>query len=817
MDQELKRAIYERLQADGSLGEDFSLYVIAACEGETHLNEVLGAAPRAIPEPPAPAPTAEPLGAYLSSLTVQAFRGVGPETTIEFSPGPGLTLVVGRNGSGKSSLVEALEVMLTGDSKRFQGRSKVWREGWRNLHKSHPVVVDADFLIEGKGKTRVSTSWDDGSSLEEAITKVRLDGKSENNLDSLGWRDALVALRPILSYNELSSMLDEGPSKLYDALFLALGLEDIVVAQKTLADARLSRKRALDAVRARLQEHLDDLRDASDSSSDDRIERCLAALSGKEWDLDEVERLTSPVQEATTSGIDLLTRASALEGPKEHRVAAVVNDLRGAASRLEALVGSDADRARDVIRLLEEAVSFHEDHGDGECPVCGNRNALTADWREGASAQISELKVVAKDSEEAHLAANNARSDARSLVGPLPDFLDELGGVGLDADDVIHNWRMWESTMRTNDLHAMATFVEQHAPILRKAVGTLADAARTELTKRQDVWRPIAVALSAWAADARDARDGAERIKSIKAAEDWLKSAAAEIRHERFAPISERAMATWAHLRRNSNVELGKIQLVGAGTQRRVTLDVNVDGVAGAALGVMSQGELHSLALSLFLPRARLQESPFRFVVIDDPVQSMDPSRVDGLARALEETATDRQVIVFTHDDRLSEAVRRLGVAATHIAVARKPGSVIELRQMRHPVLAYFDDAHAVIRSDGLPVDARRRVVPGLCRLALEAACMEVVRRRRLAAGDTHDAVEQALLDADTLSKRMALTLFDDAERTADVMSRLNQFGGWAGDVYKQVNKGAHLAHEGDIERFARASEILAKRLLTLS
>src|SRR5690606_32006905 len=111
--------------------------------------------------------------------------------------------------------------------------------------------------------------------------------------------------------------------------------------------------------------------------------------------------------------------------------------------------------------------------------------------------------------------------------------------------------------------------------------------------------------------------------------------AVAHIRNERFAPIADQAMAMWTHLRQNSNVELGKIELEGTKGRRRVNLEVTVDGVAGAALGVMSQGELHSLALSLFLPRATLAESPFRFVVIDDPVQSMDPARVDGLARAL--------------------------------------------------------------------------------------------------------------------------------------------------------------------------------------
>ena len=45
-----------------------------------------------------------------------------------------LTLVVGRNGSGKSSFAEAAELALTGVTRRWEGRAAVWREGWRNLH-----------------------------------------------------------------------------------------------------------------------------------------------------------------------------------------------------------------------------------------------------------------------------------------------------------------------------------------------------------------------------------------------------------------------------------------------------------------------------------------------------------------------------------------------------------------------------------------------------------------------------------------------------------------------------------------------------------
>jgi hypothetical protein len=227
--------------------------------------------------------------------------------------------------------------------------------------------------------------------------------------------------------------------------------------------------------------------------------------------------------------------------------------------------------------------------------------------------------------------------------------------------------------------------------------------------RREDRWRPIATSIAGWIDLTRKTRAAAEDIPRIKEAEMWLKGASSDIRNQRFAPIADKAIATWEHLRQQSNVPLGKIELVGTGTKRKVSLDVTVD---GAALGVMSQGELHSLALSRFLPRATLPESPFRFVVIDDPVQSMDPARVDGLARAFEETAKSRQVIVFTHDERLPEAVRRLGVESRMFMVTRRPGSVVEVRKSLDPVRAHIEDALALVDTTDLPNPVLRRTVP---------------------------------------------------------------------------------------------------------
>jgi hypothetical protein len=108
----------------------------------------------------------------------------------------------------------------------------------------------------------------------------------------------------------------------------------------------------------------------------------------------------------------------------------------------------------------------------------------------------------------------------------------------------------------------------------------------------------------------------------------------------------------------------------------------------------------------------------------------------------------------------------------------------------------------AVAHTDGVPPEAARRVIPGLCRLAIEAACMEAVRRRRLAHGERHADVEDLLA---------ALALFDDPARAADVLPQLNKHGREVADVFRMVNEGAHQEFRGDTVDLVRGAERLAQ------
>lgn len=799
MDDTLLDLVLQRLDDDG-IPADITDVLLAACDGDEQLADVLGGSALARPEStPAESAHSEPAGAYLTSVTVTGFRGIGPEATLPVEPGPGLTLVMGRNGSGKSSFAEALEILLTGGLRRWNDRASVWREGWRNLHEATEPAIRAEFVLEDLGPAVVERRWPDGANLDEGGTNVQVAGERRAPLARLGWSHDLVAYRPFLSHNELEAFLGR-PSELHDLLAAVLGLEELTSTLERLAKARLQRESALTVVKKELPLLLGQLSEVED----ERAAECTSALQGRTWDLEgALAVVTSASGPSDDSDLGWLRLVAQLAIPTEESVLEAGAKLRDAADALDAVAGTEAARSMELAVLLDAALNHHAGHGDGDCPVCGRVGALDAAWRERTEEAVIRLKAEAASANEAESAARTAVNAAGRLFSTMPEALVSEIRAGLDTATAASAWSAWlalPAGSGASGLRALADHLETAWAPLALAIDTLSSEATAALTVREDRWAPIAAAVAAWCERAAEATRDGTRVPAVRKAEIWLKAAADDIRNARLAPLADHARTIWQQLRQESNVELGAIRLSGSRTRRDVDLDVTVDGVPGAALGVMSQGEINAMALSIFLPRATLSTSPFRFLVIDDPVQAMDPAKVDGLARVLETVARDRQVVVFTHDNRLPEAVRRLAVDATILEVTRRPGSIVDVRLALDPVARALDDAAALCADEELPEEVAVRVVPGLCRLALEASFVEVARRRELASGTRYHELDARLERSNTLTKKAAFALLRDETKGGEVLSRLNVWGRRAGDTYRTLNKGAHQAATTDLQ-----------------
>jgi DNA repair exonuclease SbcCD ATPase subunit len=812
----VSNSVLDRLIADDVGDTPWADLVLAACSGAEALKAALdGESPprparkgsrdeTAVPEPP---------GAYLASITVEGFRGIGPAAALTLRPGPGLTLVVGRNGSGKSSFAEGLELLLTGGNKRWDGRSAIWKDSWRCLHRPNPCLVRAEFAAEALGTVTVERQWEEGATLDGSTAWFQAKGAPRRPYDELGWQRVIRTHRPLLPYTELGAVFDK-PSEIHDALVEVLGLGEFDAVQKTLQAVRKEREAIVSEAAERLKRLLPRLTELA-QAGEQRAVAAAHALKNKKPDLDAIRAvLDDSHSESSDEGVGQLRQAMLYaQPPAREAVSLAVGELRAAAGDVAATEGTDAARARELARLLGEALRYHDAHRGDDCPVCGTTGALGGTWRGETEQALAQLRSQADAAERAHARLERQRAAAHDLLRVSKRSIEAVGAMNIAsvaaAVDALDRWA--QGTAVTDPL-ALAMHLEAGIDEISGALEAFRTEVASELARREDLWRPVATELRDWVPHALAAEEASAQVALLKKAEAWFKGVQADLRAERFRPIADRAKDIWHQLRQQSNVGLEDVALKGTATQRSVELSVTVDGVAGAALGVMSQGELNALALSLFMPRASLPDSPFRFMVIDDPVQSMDPSRVDGLARALHEAARTRQVVVFTHDERLPDAVRHLQIPASVIEVTRRPGSIVETRLLKSPVERYFDDAMTIVRTENLPADVQRRLVPGFCRSGVEAACADAFRRRRLKAGAMHQDIEEDLRAADSLRKRLALALLDDVTKAGDVSRRLASMNG-ADFIVKALNEGAHGEYDGGLERLTRDAERLAAQI----
>lgn len=807
-DEQLRDYVLQRADGDTQLSEEAKLVVLAGFGDSGDLAEVLSddaTSQKVIDALTTPDASPEvPVGAYLTSLAVQGFRGIGPKAKVSLQPGPGLVVIAGRNGSGKSTLAEGLELALTGINSRWEGKSAVWSTNWRNLHAGDPALVRVGMAEESSGETTIGVDWQSGDEVAVRDMKrwVQRAGQKQEHPDVLGWGAALEMYRPMLSYDELGGILEGNPSEFYDQLYKLLGLEQLNTAMtrldaevKALKEPGIVAKKARDALRARLDGH-----------DDPRAVKAHALIRKTKPVLAEVRPLIS--EGAAASAPPAWQQAAAVTVPDGDAVSQACTALRNAAAALaEAELTADA-LAADRVAVLETGLLFHQKHGTQPCPVC-MEGTLDDDWAERARVAMATEKEAAQSLTTARSGSYRARQALVAIVKGVPAPPAEDAELTTVAAARLAHQAL--SAHPVDDDAALADHVEAATPDVATTYEALRQEAAGLISGRDDAWNPLAIELADWLKKAEAAEQVAPTLKVASEAQEWLQRNADTLRNERIQPLADRAKEIWAALRQESNVDLASIQLLGKKTSRRVFLGAGVDGSAAEALSVMSQGELQALALAIFIPRATADESPFRFVVLDDPIQAMDPSKIEGFLSVLVTLAADRQVIVFTHDDRLPAAIRRSSAPARIIEVSRNANSVVTNSESSNPAKRALEDATAIAKDVNVPDDVKKSAIPLLIRDAVELTAWDVYASRRFAEGAARLRVEKDWEDAAKTKPRVALALgATDVDKWLDGGSaRRKTMHVATGGVHAGVQDYADLVGDaklavGDLARTAR-------------
>lgn len=753
------------LLADNEAVADETVYLVAAAmRGDDEFAHQLGG-----DAPPPVQPKIEttsappPLRAFLRSITVSGFRGIGPRATLEVNPYRGITVISGRNGSGKSSFAEALEYALTGTSYRWEAKKgQHWQASWRNLHSGEPASIRVDFAMEPDDDrtgtvATIGVDWSPGCNLNAAERWSQIKGHKRETVAALGWDQALKTHRPLMSYDELGGVFEEGQAALYDALDSLLGLDDVTAAEGRLKEAekRLggARKTANDA-RTRLRNSLGEV-------TDPRAEQVKKLTARVPYDLEAIKATTLGTATEQAATVAKLRRISALEVPSTAKATEVADELRAAIEAHVAGANSAVKALASRAALLRDALHLHADTGDGACPVC-ETGTLDADWRTAAEERLRAAEASTAKHQALALRLKQARSAADDFFGEVADVA-AVEGVDLGAlapfAAALKGARTSPDTLADLPRH-----VELAAMELDEATAALRKEAATRADSLEDAWAPTAGAIVAWAELETAARKDDASLDEVKRALKCLRDAADTLRERRLAPMVEQTGEFWERMRHESNVDIGTISLEGVANRRHVVVDGAVDGVSTGALTVMSQGELHALAFAMFIPRATTPASPFRFLVLDDPIQAMDPAKIAGFLDVLVELGKTRQVIVFSHDDRLPAAIRARSVPAQLLDATREHGSLVVVKANDLPADRYVADAEALVLDDDIDDLIKRKAAPGLFRMAIEAAAHQRYFGERAKVGVPYHQTDTEWEEAKTTQRRVALTVTGTAD-----------------------------------------------------
>lgn len=732
---------------------------------------------------------------FLESIRVEGFRGIGAQADLNLTPFPGLTVIVGRNGSGKSSFAEALEHLLTGRLQRLENATGAFRGGLRHVGWTGDVKMEAKFAVTGFDggitRNRVLPVGANETALAQMPISVR-DGH-DLPISDLGWEEAARTWRPVLSTSEIAGLSREKPTEIATAVLEALSLEELVKAEDLLRQIEVQVANAVDRVEAGCSELLA----VMEGHQDERAKQCQALLrhAAWAWDISAIEGLVSGESADSESPRKRLHAVRALALPTADEVDSLVSEVRAAADAQMEAATEHATHAESDAILLQHILERHAEYEDESCPLCG-KGVLDRDWWTEAQERLADLSASASRLKEARQRTREAETDLRQALKQVPSELDGLPALDLNVATVVAAWKAWSAETENLDAPALAKRFEERLPGVRSELARVQESVTRQLAMIDEAWSPVAKRLNQWTDEVQRVAPSQRRLPDLQAAAEWIARTSAAEQKARFEEIADAAEILWERLRAESVVSLKRLALGGRQKQRKVGIETSINGDK-APLGVLSQGEMNAMALSLYLPRAFRSESPLRFVVIDDPAQGMDPSKVDGLAQYLETVATKWQIVVFVHDNVLPRALRIRDIPARIVHLSRIGGR-IETNEENDPVERSLKDASVLAQMSDLSPLMSRHGAPVMLREAVEIACEEVFLRRSVTRGKSLDEAYESLDSVSGLRESLCLAIGDQAPDVREIGQWLRKnWGPELAGVFERVKSGSHTGRDG--------------------
>ena len=635
----------------------------------------------------------------IRSLTISGFRGIVHPLSIDLVKGgkPASLMIFGRNGTGKSSITDAWEWFHCGSIEHLA------REGAQAG--AYPSRLPGGTLAEGPF---VEVVFQDPAAATVRLPLTGGRGGTVVNKAGHDWFRARTTHPCHIRFDDLGRFVYLTKTQRFDELANLMGFAEQVEMQKQLrrVESKLTDKvavgeRSLKTAAGEVARHFklpdnqlpteDDViaryaglfarHGLQDVASWADVERAAAELTSRvEHDKNAKELLALTGLARALERLEVPAAGEALDKYLDAVDAFRTQERAAVADMLIALYDSGK---KAVQRAREDRQTGGEVDGDS-CPLCGQEyeGDLLAHI-ETELGTLSAVRAARQATEALRAAAKNALPAGVSLVKSLAQAIADAGPNG--------------EQFAFDHLRTRAREVDASANALRRELGTKAEAlTAANLARLRDLGASLAGAVGA-AARERDVLlstvhgrmaaltdDGAraklveDHTKVARGRDLWgtyvaARRSAAALAHvhdeyhrlveryvamniadveQRFAAISADVDRYFGILEAHTDGVAHPALRLLKDQERAVVLEIEFRGDRVApAYSYLSESQLNSFGLAVFLASVRYINRDFRVVILDDVVNSFDAYKRPQLIQLLKQEFHDFQVILLTHDD----------------------------------------------------------------------------------------------------------------------------------------------------------------------
>jgi energy-coupling factor transporter ATP-binding protein EcfA2 len=612
----------------------------------------------------------------IESIQIQNFRGI---RNLKIRLDGKNLLLLGENGTGKSSVVDALEYFFTGQVEKFTGRADVKdRECLPNANGGQPTITLQ--FIEERAPITVNFPYHKPGvprSLHDFLSSARA--------------------RPfILHRAQLLRFIESKPAERYTVVSDLIGLDQLERIEKTWKDSRDTAEKLYDAVQEHYLRCLSALTDLLVPPAEQSFLAPDSFLLETEWDvikfvqrrlakhalpsvqgLPDVRVARQAILKKSRSPADI-TRAEQLR-IVQRKCTQLQRDLDQAGQLYLRLVEASEDFTSqlgcldDAIfeTLLQEGRRLLEENALVACPLCEREFTDRGQVLERLQTRLNMLEVLTLSRLTLQVCKGNALELAIALQRDLKLLEEDMVGLKLDvqlpmvraAFGCVETWRaqfdvggdsgvIFQDLLlfcEIEDLIAQLKLLDEDSAdeILRLTP----DKSEQEFFEVTDFLGRLDQTWSAWQNALRE-RNEAQAVflqldliyhQMIEARKDGLDRLLTQLQGD-FITLFEKL---------HPKEGFQAISLIISRVKRSsIEMEAEIKGhLAMHPYGNYSEGHLDSLGLCLFLAFIRRFNPNFKLIVLDDVLTSIDAGHRMRVARLLAEEFSDYQIILTTHDE----------------------------------------------------------------------------------------------------------------------------------------------------------------------